>query len=56
MIREIPSLSMTLLKLIAKAPTKYISSDSVERAFKICPNDKKESSAQTLCDYIAEAG
>mmetsp|Transcript_5277 Transcript_5277/g.5419 ORF Transcript_5277/g.5419 Transcript_5277/m.5419 type:complete len:327 (+) Transcript_5277:197-1177(+) len=56
MIREIPSLSLTLLKLIAKAPQKYIRASSIERAFKICPENIRESSAQILSDYIAEAG
>eukprot|EP01041_Mallomonas_annulata_P001887 gene1887-3659_t len=56
MIREIPLLSVTLLKSIAKAPLQFINEDTIERAFSICPINKRESAAQILVDYIAEAG
>ena len=56
MIREIPTLTITLLKTIAKAPVQYIDSKSIERALKIFPEICKEKVAQLLVDYISEAG
>lgn len=56
MIRDIPTLSMTVLKAIAKQPLKHLLVDKIARSFTICPEGQREAVAQTLVDYISEAG
>lgn len=58
MLREIPTLHITVLKEIAKKPTNFISEKNLEKAYLIYPKDRENSFdlAQVLVDYITEAG
>jgi hypothetical protein len=58
MLREIPTLHVTVLKAIAKQPIKYISEARLKKAFAIGPKDCVQTFdiAQVLVDYITEAG
>lgn len=54
--REIPLLRVTLMKLIAKAPKKYISEEAMESSLGIMPDNQHDSVIQELIDYITDAG
>jgi hypothetical protein len=58
MLREIPPLSVAVLKAIAKQPTKHINEGAITRAKLIQSKDRTREIdlAQTLIDYITEAG
>lgn len=60
MSKEIPKLSTLVLKEIAKAPTKYLSVESYERALKIMSNLKSNAMSfdvtQILINYVTDAG
>ena len=59
MLREIPTMHVTVLKEIAKAPTKYVSEARLKKAFAIGPRKQLAEQfdlAQVLVDYITEAG
>ena len=58
MSKEIPKLSTLVLKEIAKAPAKYLSTESYERANKIISNskDKGFDITQVLINYVTDAG
>ena len=57
-LRDIPSLKVTVLKEIAKVPTKCVTEARLRRALKVGPESVVEGFdlAQTLVDYITEAG
>lgn len=56
MSRDIPTLSMTVLKAIAKQPLKHLQVEKIPKSFAICPEGMREAAAQKLVDYISEAG
>lgn len=59
MLREIPTLHVTVLKEIAKAPTKFVSEARLKKAFAIGPRQQLAEQfdlAQVLTDYITDAG
>jgi hypothetical protein len=59
MLREIPTLHITILKEIAKQPTKYVSEPFLKKAYAIGPRKQMAEQfdmAQTLVDYITDAG
>ena len=59
MLREIPTLHVTVLKEIAKAPTKFVSEARLKKAFAIGRRQQLAEQfdlAQVLTDYITDAG
>lgn len=59
MLREIPTLHITVLKEIAKQPTKYVSEPFLKKALAIGPKQQMATQfdiAQVLVDYITDAG
>lgn len=59
MLREIPTLHITILKEIAKQPTKYVSEPFLKKAFLVGPRKQMAEQfdmAQVLIDYITDAG
>ena len=59
MLREIPTLHVTVLKEIAKAPTKFVSEARLKKAFAIGLKQQLTDQfdlAQVLTDYITDAG
>lgn len=59
MLREIPTLHITILKEIAKQPTKYVSEQFLKKAFAVGPRKQMGEQfdmAQVLIDYITDAG
>ena len=58
MSKEIPKLSTLVLKEIAKAPSKYLSTESFERANKIISKSKDQDFdiTQILINYVTDAG
>lgn len=58
MSKEIPKLSTLVLKEIAKAPSKYLSTESYQRALKIASGskDKESDVTQVLINYVTDAG
>jgi hypothetical protein len=58
-MREIPTLHITILKEIAKQPTKYVSEPFLKKAFAVGPRKQMAEQfdmAQVLIDYITDAG
>ena len=57
-VRDIPSLSVTVLKEIAKIPAKCVTEAALKRALLVGPKENVESYdlAQMLVDYVTEAG
>ena len=57
-VRDIPSLSVTVLKEIAKIPAKCVTEPALQRALLVGPKETVESYdlAQMLVDYVTEAG
>ena len=56
MFREVPSLSITCLKLISKSPNSYISEKSYEKILKLYSKQLIMKATQHLINYITEVG
>jgi hypothetical protein len=55
-MRDIPELSLLCLKLIAKTPTRFVSEQSLARAYRAYSPELLTRCTQGLIDYVSEAG